>query len=77
MTIEEEHDPILVEHLDEPAEIVRSLAKEFHAVYVPAREALNKALRESAETHWAVDGCHPTSAGHALIAATWLEAVGL
>lgn len=76
-TIAEENDSALVALLDERTEQVTSLAREYGAVYVPTREAMNRALREAPATRWTSDGCHPTTAGHALMAATWLAAVGV
>lgn len=75
-TIAEENDSALVDLLDERTAQVKALAQEYGAVYVPTRETMNRALRESPETRWTSDGCHPTTAGHALMAATWLQAVG-
>jgi len=76
-TIAEENDSALVDLLDERTAQVKALAREYGALYVPTREAMNRALRESPEVRWTGDGCHPTTAGHALMAAAWLEAVGL
>jgi lysophospholipase L1-like esterase len=76
-TIAEEHDAELTRHLDERAAIVQDLAKRFDAIHVPTRETLLRALREHPEVRWTHDGCHPTQAGHALIAGAWLDAVGL
>lgn len=76
-TIAEENDSELSRHLDERAACVRELATANGAVYVPARENLLRALREQPGVRWTSDGCHPTTAGHALIAATWLQALGL
>ena len=76
-SIDEERDSRFVELLDERTEQVKTLAREYGAVYVPTREAQLRALKEAPETRWTEDGCHPTVAGHALMAATWLEAVGL
>ena len=76
-TIAEENDSELGRQLDERAACVRELAAANGAVYVPARENLLRALREQPGVRWTSDGCHPTSAGHALLAATWLQALGL
>lgn len=76
-TIAEENDSALVDLLDERTDQVKALAREYGAIYVPTREALNRALTESPGTRWTADGCHPTTAGHALMASAWLEAVGL
>jgi len=76
-TIAEENDSELSRLLEERAACVRELATRNDAVYVPDRENLLRALREQPGVRWTSDGCHPTTAGHALIAATWLQALGL
>ena len=63
--------------LDERAACVAELARKYDAVYVPTREVQKEALRTAPEVKWTLDGCHPSVAGHALLAATWLKAVGL
>lgn len=75
-TIAEENDSALAAHLDERAAFVRKLARRTGAVYVPARETLLRALKTQPGVRWTTDGCHPTQAGHALIAATWMQALG-
>ena len=54
--------------------IVRRLAEEFNAVFVPLQDVFDqaKALREP--KYWIWDGTHPTEAGHALIAREFLRA---
>lgn len=76
-TIAEENDSELSRQLDERAACVRELAAANDAVYVPAREAILRALRDQPGVRWTNDGCHPTAAGHALIAATWMQSMGL
>lgn len=76
-TIAEDNDLELARLLDERTECVKKFASEYGAIYVPTREKQQVAMREAPETRWTADGCHPTAAGHALIAATWLEAVSL
>jgi len=76
-TIANETDPELSKLLDERMECVVKLAKEFGAAYVPTRETQKDALRTQPHIQWTRDGCHPSVAGHALLAATWLKAVGL
>jgi lysophospholipase L1-like esterase len=63
------------EDLDPKIAVVRQLAREFHAILVPLDGifAQASALREPA--FWAGDGVHPSNAGHALIAQSWLRAV--
>jgi acyl-CoA thioesterase-1 len=76
-TIAEDNDSELSRHLDQRAAFVRELAARRGAVYVPAREVQQRAMREQANVRWTSDGCHPSAAGHALIAAAWMQAVGL
>lgn len=76
-TIAEENDSELSRHLDERADCVKKLSKEYDTYYVPARETFVQALKTSRDVRWTTDGCHPTVAGHALIAATWLKTTQL
>jgi acyl-CoA thioesterase-1 len=61
--------------LDPKIEIVHRLSEEFSAHLLP----LDKIFRKSCSLHppeyWAPDGVHPTPAGHALIAKSWIEYV--
>jgi lysophospholipase L1-like esterase len=57
---------------------VHKLAKEFRIEHVvPLHGAFNAARANRSDIAWTTDGVHPTSAGHALIARTWLTTVGL
>lgn len=75
--IEDNKDAELSRHLDERAEFVKKLAEEIKAIYVPIREVQKDALARYPHVKWTLDGCHPTTAGHALFAQTWLAAVKL
>ncbi len=61
--------------LNPKIEIVHKLSDEFGTLLLP----LDKIFRESCSLHppeyWAPDGVHPTPAGHALIAKSWIEYV--
>ena len=61
--------------LNPKIEAVRRLAREFAAIYVPLDGAFAAAATQREMAFWAADGVHPTPAGHALIAQTWLRAV--
>ena len=63
------------EDLDPKIAVVHTLAKEFNAVLVPLDRILNEACRRQSPAYWAADGVHPTLAGHALIAQSWIECV--
>ena len=54
--------------------IVRRLAEEFHAIFVPLQEVFDEALMQAEPSYWIWDGTHPTEAGHALIAREFLKA---
>lgn len=56
-------------------DIVKKLADEFGAVFVPFQSAFDKALDRATPEAWAADGVHPTLAGHMLLAKTWMAAV--
>lgn len=62
--------------LEQYGEAVQHFAKEFHAVYVPAREKLATAIKRAPAIRWTSDGCHPTVPGHAVLAQAWMESVG-
>ena len=61
--------------LNPKIEIVHRLSEEFSTRLLP----LDKIFRKSCSLHppeyWAPDGVHPTPAGHALIAKSWIEYV--
>ena len=48
------------------------------AIFVPFQSMFDEAVTESTPAdYWAGDGVHPSTAGHALMARTWLETTGL
>lgn len=55
---------------------VRELAREFGAILVPMDGIFAAACCRREPAFWAGDGVHPSPAGHALIARSWLSAVG-
>jgi acyl-CoA thioesterase I len=61
--------------LDPRIEVVGRLAKEFEAILVPLDKIFAEAVKKREPSFWAADGLHPTPAGHALIAQSWLRAV--
>ncbi|RXZ80649.1 GDSL family lipase [Paenibacillaceae bacterium] len=64
------------EDLDPKIQVVRKLASEFGAAYVPLDGLFAQASMKAPAASWAPDGVHPSPAGHALIADAWLKAVG-
>lgn len=63
----------LREDLNPKIEVVRRLSREFETLLVPLDEIFAEATRRREPSFWSEDGVHPTSAGHALIAQSWLE----
>ena len=54
------------------------VAKKTGAIWVPFQQKFNEALAAGTDPeYWAKDGVHPSVAGHALMAKTWREAVGI
>jgi len=57
---------------------IGELKREFNAVaVVPLHAAFVNAQTARPDINWAPDGVHPSSAGHMLIARTWLAETGL
>ena len=55
--------------------VVKKLAEEFGAIFIPLQDMFNEALKKNDNTlYWLRDGVHPTAAGHQLIADAWLKA---
>jgi acyl-CoA thioesterase I len=74
-TIDNDPDSELNKLLADYDQAVRELAAEAKAIYVPARERLWQAITNVPTVRWTSDGCHPTIAGHSLIASVWMETV--
>jgi lysophospholipase L1-like esterase len=57
--------------------VVRKLAGEIlpRAVFVGFQGMFDAALKEAPAAYWAVDGVHPTPAGHCLMAREWMKRV--
>ncbi|WP_068131993.1 SGNH/GDSL hydrolase family protein [Roseimaritima ulvae] len=57
--------------------VAEKLAGEFKLAYVPFQSMFDDAVKSAPPSYWAGDGVHPTVAGHALMAKTWRDVVGL
>lgn len=64
-----------VPEMKQRQEVVKSLASEFDAIFVPFQSALNNVIKYAPPTYWLDDGVHPTAAGHYLLSQVWLEHV--
>ena len=62
------------EDLDPKIDVVRRLAREFKAILVPLDGLFAQAAARRDPAFWAIDGVHPSTPGHALIAQAWLRA---
>ncbi len=52
-----------------------SLAIQYDAPFVPYQAAFDKAIKQAPPVYWTPDGVHPSVAGAALMAQTWLEVI--
>jgi lysophospholipase L1-like esterase len=59
----------------ERQKVVKKLAHEFGAVFVPFQSVFDKAQGRAEPEAWAADGVHPTLAGHMLLAKAWFDVV--
>lgn len=64
------------ERLDRVIHLLRELAREFGAIYVPLDGLFAAACARREPEFWAPDCVHPSPAGHALIARAFLSALG-
>ena len=53
----------------------KRLAAKHGAVFVPFQKIFDEATKQAPPQYWAADGVHPTLAGAALMAQTWLKIV--
>ena len=54
--------------LSKKIDVVRKIARKFDAMLIPLNDIFLKASSKRVPSFWALDGVHPTLAGHALIA---------
>jgi hypothetical protein len=59
------------------AAAARKLADEMGLTLVRFQAMFDEAIKAAPPQYWAGDGVHPTLAGHALMAKTWREVVGI
>ncbi len=56
-------------------EVVKRLATDYKAVFVPFQKVFDKALAKAPASYWIWDGVHPTVPGHELMAREWMKQV--
>ena len=61
--------------LNKKIEVIRELSRKFDAKLIPLNNIFMKACIKRVPSFWAFDGVHPTLAGHALIAQSWIKGV--
>lgn len=61
--------------LDPKIAVVRKLAREYGAILVPFDGLFAQASARQNPAFWAEDGVHPSEAGNALMAQSWLRAI--
>jgi lysophospholipase L1-like esterase len=54
----------------------KKVAETFQTTFVPFQTMFDEACKLAPPEHWAGDGVHPSPMGAALMAHTWLKAVG-
>lgn len=55
------------------AEAAKRVAEKHNLVFVPLQAKFDEMVAKQPEPYWTMEGVHPTSAGHELIARKWLE----
>jgi len=63
------------EDIQKRQQIVRNLAKEFDAVFVPLQKIFTDAVSRASNEYWMWDGIHPTYSGHELMTKQWIKEV--
>ncbi|MEV5982604.1 SGNH/GDSL hydrolase family protein [Streptomyces sp. NPDC052114] len=61
--------------LDPKIQVVRDLARTYGALLLAADDMFAGLAATTGPEHWSEDGVHPTPAGHAALAAAWLDLV--
>jgi lysophospholipase L1-like esterase len=62
---------------DQRRAAARKVADELGLTLVPLQSMFDEATKDVPPQYWAGDGVHPTLAGHALMAKTWRQVVGI
>lgn len=64
------------EDLEPKIDIIKTLATDYNAIYIPLQERFNTKLTVSTPAcYWTRDGVHPTAKGHVFIAKEWIDSI--
>jgi lysophospholipase L1-like esterase len=63
--------------LNQRIKVVRELAVEFKTKLIPLDGMMDSISIVNGSDYWSVDGIHPTTAGHGVIAKAYLETLGV
>jgi len=55
--------------------VVAAIAQDYSTKYIPYQEIFDNASRDTGPDYWTLDGVHPTTAGHLLMARAWIDVV--
>jgi lysophospholipase L1-like esterase len=61
--------------MEEVQAVVKKLAKDFEAVFLPYQQIFSEACKKAPAAYWIWDGIHPTVPGHELMARAWIKNV--
>ena len=64
-----------IAEMDQRRAVVKKLAGEFSAKFVPFQTMFDNAVKQAPPDYWAGDGVHPSAAGHMRMAQLWLKEV--
>ena len=69
-----EHWSEFREEVEKRAKVTKKLAEKYNADFIALQSKFDKACTQAPAEYWLIDGEHPTSAGHKIIAEAWLDA---
>ena len=64
---------LVISDTNERGEIIKQIAREFDAPFVPFKDAIDKYAKSCPIEKLVWDGVHPTYVGHAILAKEWLN----
>lgn len=70
----DEEDSLWLNEVARRLQIIRKIADDYNAAFVPVQKIFNEALQRAPHSYWMADRLHPCAAGQQLLAKGWLEA---